>query len=108
MKISSPKVHTSQLSANDEALLKCQTALDLRDKSDYQGVRDAMHPLWRRVGHRPEIEALEAPVAAEVLLCVGILTSWIGSMKGIEDAQEVAKNLISEGITFYESVGDVK
>jgi tetratricopeptide (TPR) repeat protein len=67
-----------------------------------------MHPLWKRVGERPDVKGLEAPVAAEVLLCVGILTSWIGSKEGIENAQEVAKNLISEGITFYESVGDVK
>lgn len=108
MKITSPKLHTSHLSSNDEALQRCQTALDLKDKGDYQGVRDVMHPLWKRVGKRPELKVLEAPVAAEVLLCVGILTSWIGSKEGIEDAQEVAKNLISEGITFYESVGDIK
>lgn len=108
MKITSPKLHTSHLSANDEALLRCQTALDLRDKSDYEGVRVVMHPLWKRVGERPELKGLQAEVAAEVLLTVGILTSWIGSKEGIEDAQEIAKNLISEGITFYQSVGDVK
>lgn len=108
MKITSPKLHMPHLSANDEALLRCQTALDLKDRGDYQGVRDVMHPLWKRVGERPEVKGLEVPVAAEVLLCVGILTSWIGSKEGIEDAQEVAKNLISEGITFYESVGDIK
>jgi tetratricopeptide (TPR) repeat protein len=67
-----------------------------------------MYPLWKRVGERPETEGLHAEVAAEVLLTVGILTSWIGSKEGIENAQEVAKNLISEGITLYESVGDVK
>jgi tetratricopeptide (TPR) repeat protein len=47
-------------------------------------------------------------VAAEVLLCVGILTSWIGSKEQLEYAQEVAKNLITEGMTFYESIGDVR
>jgi tetratricopeptide (TPR) repeat protein len=108
MKITSLKLHTSHFSANDEALLRCQTALELRDKGDYQGVREVLRPLWRRVGEHPEVKGLGAPVAAEVLLCVGILTSWIGSKEGIEDAQEVAKNLISEGIRYYESVGDVR
>src|SRR6267378_273935 len=108
MNITSPKPETSHLAPNAEALLKCEDALDLRDKSDYQGVRTAMHPLWKRVGERPELKGLHAEVAAEVLLTVGILTSWIGSKEGIENAQEVAKNLISEGITFYESLGDVK
>src|SRR6267142_1396272 len=108
MKIPSPKLDASHLTPNQEALLKCQTALDLKDKSDYERVRVVMHPLWKRVGERPETEGLHAEIAAEVLLTVGILTSWIGSKEGIENAQEVAKNLISEGITFYESVGDAK
>jgi tetratricopeptide (TPR) repeat protein len=47
-------------------------------------------------------------VAAELLLCEGILTRWIGSKNQFQQAQEVAKNLITESITFYESVGDFK
>lgn len=43
---------------------------------------------------------------AEVLLCVGILTGWIGSKKQIGDAQETAKNLITESIACFQSVGD--
>src|SRR5258708_23053277 len=108
MKITSPKLQTSYLTANDEALLRCRTGLDRRDESDYEGVGAVMQPLWSRVGERPDLEGLVAPVAAEVLLCVGILTSWIGSKEGIQNAQEVAKNLITEGITFYESMGDIK
>jgi tetratricopeptide (TPR) repeat protein len=46
-------------------------------------------------------------VAAEILLCVGILTSWIGSKNQIKDAQETAKNLITESVTYFESVTDV-
>jgi tetratricopeptide (TPR) repeat protein len=58
------------------------------------------------VGDHPEVKSLEPAVAAEVLLCVGILTSWIGSREGIEKSQEAAKNLISEGITLFESAQD--
>ncbi len=108
MKITSPKLRTSHLTANEEALLRCQTALELKDKGDFDGARKAMSPLWNRVGERPHLGGLYASVAAEVLLCVGILTGWIGSKEGIENAQEVAKNLISESINFHESVGDTK
>jgi tetratricopeptide (TPR) repeat protein len=108
MKISSPKLDTSHLTANDAALRRCKTALALKDKGDYEGARAVMHPVWKRVGERPEIRGLHPSVAAEVLLCAGILTGWIGSKEGIEEAQEVAKNLISESINFYQSIGDVK
>jgi tetratricopeptide (TPR) repeat protein len=66
-----------------------------------------MRPLWRAVGEWPETKGLEASVVAEVLLCVGTLTSWIGSKNQIEAAQETAKDLISEAINYFESVGDV-
>jgi tetratricopeptide (TPR) repeat protein len=51
---------------------------------------------------------LHAAVAAEVLFSVGVLTRWIGSRNQIKDAQETAKNLITEGLTLLESAGDIK
>jgi tetratricopeptide (TPR) repeat protein len=108
MKLTSLKLDTSQIAPNDAALRRCGMALKLKDKGDYGGVREVMRPLWRRVGERPETKALHPLVAAEVLLCAGLLTGWIGSKEGIEEAQEVAKNLISESINFYHSIGDVK
>jgi tetratricopeptide (TPR) repeat protein len=82
--------------------------LELKDRGDYWGAQEVMLPLWTRIGERPEIKGLHPSVAAELLLCAGILTGWIGSKNGIEEAQEVAKNLISESINFYQSIGDVK
>jgi tetratricopeptide (TPR) repeat protein len=66
-----------------------------------------MRRLWSGVGVRPETKGLHASVEAEVLLCVGILTGWIGSRNQVEGAQETAKNLITESIIYFESVGDV-
>jgi tetratricopeptide (TPR) repeat protein len=108
VKIASPKLHTSHLTANAEALLRCQYALEQKDKGDYEGARDLLGPLWRGVGECPNTKGLHASVAAEVLLTVGILTGWIGSKTQIKDAQETAKNLITESITYFESVGDVR
>jgi len=108
MKITSPNLGASHLTANELALIRCQAALELKDKGHYGQAREAMGSLWKRVGEAPDIKGLHPSVAAEVLICAGILTSWIGSKEGIEEAQEAAKNLISQGITFYESVNDVK
>jgi tetratricopeptide (TPR) repeat protein len=66
-----------------------------------------MRPFWKRVGECPKTTGLDPAVAAEVLLCVGILTSWIGSKNQIHDAQEIAKNLLTESITYFESMRDV-
>ncbi|HEV7747054.1 MAG TPA: tetratricopeptide repeat protein [Pyrinomonadaceae bacterium] len=82
--------------------------MKLKDNGDYNGVREVMRPLWKSVGECPETKGLHASVAAEVLLCAGILSGWIGSKEGIEKAQEIAKDLISESINFYQSIGDVK
>ena len=107
MKKASPKLHTSHLTANGEAAFRCQKALEQKDIEDYEGAQETMRPLWRSIGKRPETEGLHASVEADVLLCVGILTGWIGSKNQIKEAQETAKNLITESITYFESVGDV-
>ena len=108
MTITSPKLRKTHISPNEEALVRCEEALKLKDKSNYDGVREVMRPLWKHVGERPDVKNLYPSVAAEVLISVGVLTGWIGSKEGIIESQEIAKNLISEGITFYESIGDVK
>lgn len=107
MKIASPKLGTAHQHANDQALHRSKTALEQKDRGDYAGAQETMRPLWKRVGERPKISGLEPSVAAEVLLCVGILTSWIGSKDQISDAQEIAKNLLTQSITYFESMRDV-
>ena len=108
MKITSLKRTASHISVNEDALVRCQTALELKDKGDYDAAQEAMRPLWTRVGERPVISGLHPSVSAEVLLCVGILTRWIGSKNQVEGSQETAKDLITESIDSYEEAGDVQ
>ena len=104
----SPKLDTSNLGANAEANLRCQTALELRDRGDYDGARDLMAPLWAGIGSRPKTEGLHATVVPEVLLCAGILTGWLGSRNEVKEADNYARDLITESITLYEELGDSK
>ena len=108
MKITSPKLDTSHLTANEAALRRCERSLELKDKGDFEGAQKVMRPLWQQVGKRPETNGLHPSVAAEVLLSAGILTGWIGRKNEIKIAQEAAKNLITESIAYHESVGDMK
>jgi tetratricopeptide (TPR) repeat protein len=108
VKITSHKLAASHLSINESALLRCHNALELRDRDDYESAREVMQPFWTQVGQHPDTVGLFPSVAAEVSLCVGILTGGIANNDKNQEAQELAKNLISEGITFYNSIGDVK
>lgn len=108
MKLASPKLDTSDLTPNTEALARCEIAFTLKDRADYKGALEIMRPLWDGVGTRPNTKALLPGVAADVLICTGILTGWIGSIQRIKNAQETAKDLISEGISYYESQSDFR
>ena len=106
MRTASSKLDTAHLTANEEAELRCHTALELHDQGDYDGAREAMFPLWKRIGNRPNTEGLSDTVAAEVLLTTGILTRWLGNRSEIKEADGYAKDLISESITLYEAIKD--
>ncbi len=108
MRITSPQLETSHLSRNEEVVLRCQTALELKNAGNYYGAQQAMRPFWMGLGERPATIGLHPSIAAELLLCAGVLTCWIGSKNQSKEVQETAKNLISESITFYESIQDTK
>jgi CheY-like chemotaxis protein len=67
-----------------------------------------MGELWPHVGARPVLDELDETTAADVVLRVGVLTGWLGSIRQIEAAQEAAKNLISESMTRFEGVQDTE
>jgi len=103
LRSASPKLDTSHLSRDEEALSRCEIALEQRDNETPQGALEIMRPLWRGVGTRPDTQGLQPETVADVLFCCGVLTGWIGNSNQIKDAQETARNLITESITYYES-----
>ncbi len=108
MRITSPKPRLSKPVTNDEALRCCHEALQQKDKGRFDAAQDAMSPVWQGIGSRPDTTGLHAHVAAEVVLCVGVLTGWIGSRNEIKASDEMARDLINDSIRFFESVGDFK
>ncbi|HEX8503281.1 MAG TPA: tetratricopeptide repeat protein [Pyrinomonadaceae bacterium] len=94
------------LTVDERALLRCEVASDLILRGQYEEAREVLGELWRGIGQRPNIEGLEESTSAEVLLQVGVLSGWLGACKQVADAQEAAKNLISESAALFEALGE--
>ncbi len=82
----------------------CEQAKQLEDKGEYEAARKMLNAQWRGIGEHPKLAGLEPSTAGEVLLRAGTLTGAIGSKNQIEDAQEIAKNLITESLTIFQSL----
>jgi tetratricopeptide (TPR) repeat protein len=97
------KLDTSHLPANALALSLCERALQLKDRGEFDAAREVMRPLWKQLGQRPDTEGLNPTTTAEVLLCAGILTSWIGGQNQIKEADEWARDLLTESMRLFEA-----
>ena len=91
------------LSVGDRAELCCELAKEFEHKGEYEEAREVLSGLWPRMDQRPRVKGLEPIIAAEVLLRVGVLIGWIGSSNQLPDAQEKAKDYISESLAIFES-----
>ena len=91
------------LTSDERALLRSQVAADLIHKGQYEAAREALGEHWRGVGQRPNVEGLGERAAAEVLLQAGVLSGWLGKVKGAQDA---AKDLISESAALFKKLGE--
>jgi hypothetical protein len=98
------QLEKASLTHDQRAAVRRQYAGWLIERGGYESARKALGELWQRVGERPVIEGLEKSTASEALLIAGVLTGWIGDKQQIEDAQESAKNLISQSISIFESL----
>jgi tetratricopeptide (TPR) repeat protein len=90
------------LSVARRAELCCEATRELENKGEYEDARKVLSDYWSRIGEHPKVEGLQPSIAAEVLLRAGVLTGIIGSKNQITDAQENAKDLISESLAIFE------
>ena len=94
------------LSVGGRAKLCCDLARDFEDRGEYEEAHELLSGLWPHPGERPTLEGLDRSTAAEVLLRVGALTGIIGSSNQIKDAQQTARNLITESLGLFQSQRD--
>src|SRR5829696_2614718 len=91
------------LGVDRRAELCCEASRELEDKGEYEEARKVLSDYWGRIGEHPKVEGLQPGTVAEMLLRVGVLTGIIGSKNQISDAEEKAKDLLSESLTIFES-----
>jgi tetratricopeptide (TPR) repeat protein len=87
---------------------RCAAARKLMSSGNYDGAREALGELWDGLGKRPRIEGLRPNEQAELLLRVGALAGWLGSSSQATGAQAFAKDLVSESIRAFETLGDLE
>lgn len=73
------------------------------NKGEYEEARKLLATYWRRIGEHPKLTDLDQYASAEVLLRAGVLTGILGGKNQIEDAQEKAKDLLSESHAIFEA-----
>jgi tetratricopeptide (TPR) repeat protein len=91
------------LSVGGRAELCCKLAKEFENRGDYEEACEVLSVFWPCISERPKLEGLERDQAAELLLRAGVLTGVIGTSRQIADAQETAKNLISESLSIFQS-----
>lgn len=91
--------------SDSEVRLTCENARELERVGDYEGARSRLRKVWTRIGERPMVNDLRLETQAEVLWRVGSLSGWLGSANQIPGAQEFARDLLTESITLFESLG---
>ena len=92
-----------KLSVDRRVELCCEIARDLENKGEYEEARQVLSDYWRRIGEQPRLEGLEQSTVAELLLRAGVLTGYVGSKNQIANAQENAKDLITQSHRIFEA-----
>jgi tetratricopeptide (TPR) repeat protein len=100
------ELDNASLTTDERALLRCQVAADFIHGGQYEAASETLGDLWRGIGERPNVEGLSEKATAEALLQAGALSGWIGASRQMTGAQASAKDLISESITLFESLGE--
>ncbi len=96
---------TLSVEGDEAAIGRCETAKAFEESGDFDAAAGALGPLWDGASQAPVTEGLGRRARAEVLLRAGALTGWLGSTRQLGDAQERAKNLISQSLSIFESLG---
>ena len=97
------ELENTHLSVDRRAELCCDVTRELENKGEYEEARKVLSDYWPRIGEAPKLAGLEPNTAAELLLRAGVLTGIIGSQREIANAQETAKDLITQSYSIFES-----
>jgi tetratricopeptide (TPR) repeat protein len=88
---------------NDRVERYCEAAKECENRGEYDRASKVLSDYWPRIGEAPKLAGLEPSTAAELLLRAGVITGLLGAYRQIPDAQETAKDLITQSHSIFES-----
>jgi len=97
--------NSAEYSVVDDIIPLCELAKSLEEAGEFEKACETLQPFWQGLLCRPDTSGLADEPKAELLLRTGTLTGWLGSAKQVGNAQEVAKDLISESAAIFETLG---
>lgn len=96
------------LSVNARVERLCEATRELENRGEYEEARKVLGDYWPRIGEAPDLTGLEESTAAELLLRAGVITGIIGAYRQIPEFQEIAKDLITQSQSIFESHQAIK
>src|SRR2546425_3878308 len=86
----------------------CDLAKQLEKVGEYEAACEALNELWPERDGPPKLNNLDEATKAVVLLRVGSLSGWLGSIDQGASTQERAKDLITKSIEIFERLGQTR
>ena len=102
------QVESRDLTLPERAALCCRVAKQLEKAGEYEAACQALSEFWPERNAPPNIDGLDEPTQAEVLLRVGALAGWLGSTPHASTPQETAKNLLTRSIETFSRLGQTQ
>ena len=98
----------TDIPALDNVFPLCYLAKGLEEAGEFELAAETLRPFWLGIPNRPSTNGLDDNAKAELLLRAGTLTGWLGSVKQISGAQEIAKDLVSESASIFSARGIIE
>jgi tetratricopeptide (TPR) repeat protein len=102
------RLEDPELEDEQRVLVRCCLSKRLVLAGDFEGALEALGGYWPEDGQQPPLTGLSMRAKAELLLRVGVLIGWLGSVKQVGQTQERAKNFIGESLSLFETLNDAE
>jgi tetratricopeptide (TPR) repeat protein len=106
MELTALRNNTENLSRDERAHAASDFAKKMEKLGEYETAALALEEFWPDQSEAPIVDGLETATRARVLLRIGNLIGFLGASHEIPGNQERAKDLISQSMDLFESVGN--
>jgi CheY-like chemotaxis protein len=93
------------LTLDQRAELAASESRRLEKAGEYETAREQLQEFWPGDAKSVNLTSLTPANKAEILLRIGAVTAWLGSVQKLDGGQERAKDLITQSIEIFQELG---